>query len=78
MKEITIRVDDELVRKLTETAINGYHLSIEKYIVRVLNEDMNDAERFSEKKKALIYLNFDFKTQYPAACCAWVRRRRST
>jgi hypothetical protein len=46
MKEITIRIDDELERKLKETAINGYRLSIENYIVHVLEEDMDDVERY--------------------------------
>ena len=46
MKEITIRIDDELARKLNETAINGYRLSIENYIVQVLQEDMDDVERY--------------------------------
>jgi hypothetical protein len=46
MRKITISIDDELARKLKETAINGYHLSIENYIVHVLEEDMDDAERY--------------------------------
>jgi len=46
MKKITISIDDELARKLTVTAIDGYRLSIEKYIVQVLQEDMDDVERY--------------------------------
>jgi hypothetical protein len=48
MRKITISIDDELARKLTKTAINGYRLSIENYIVHVLEEDMDDVERYFE------------------------------
>jgi hypothetical protein len=58
MKEIKICVDNELKRKLRETAINGCNMSIENYIIRVLNEDMNDTERYFREEEGIEIFKF--------------------
>jgi phenylpyruvate tautomerase PptA (4-oxalocrotonate tautomerase family) len=58
MKEIKLYIDNELARKLTETAINGCHMSIEKYIIRVLIEDMDETERYFREEEGIEIFNF--------------------
>jgi hypothetical protein len=58
MKEIKLYIDNELERKLRETAINGCHMSIESYIIRVLNEDMNDTERYFREEEDIEIFKF--------------------
>ena len=58
MKEITICIDDELVRKLTITATEGYDLSVKEYIIHVLKYDMDDVERYFREEEGLDIFKF--------------------
>jgi hypothetical protein len=58
MKEIKLYINNELERKLTETAIKGCHMSIENYIVRVLNDDMDDTERYFREEEGIEIFKF--------------------
>jgi hypothetical protein len=53
MKEIIICFDDELVRKLTITAHDGCNLSLNGYIVHVLQEEMDDTERYFREEEGI-------------------------
>jgi hypothetical protein len=57
MKEIKLYIDNELARKLTETAINGCHMSIENYIILALKEDMDDTERYFREQEGIEIFN---------------------
>lgn len=58
MKEITINIDDELVRKLTLTAHEGYDLSVKDYIVHVLQDDMDDVEWYFREEEGIDIFKF--------------------
>lgn len=52
MKIVTLYINDELQRKLAITA-DGYNSSLENYIVHVLGQDMDDAERYFREEEGI-------------------------
>jgi hypothetical protein len=58
MKEIKLYIDNELERKLTKTAIEEYHMSIEKYIIHTLLEEMDDTERYFREEEGIEIFKF--------------------
>jgi hypothetical protein len=53
MKKITIYVEEELLRKLAKTSKEGYHLTVENFIVQVLQEEMEDVERYFREEEGV-------------------------